>query len=219
MRRSKRWPKAATAASCSASTRVPPELRRRDGAIAVSQAPGAFARRAQPAAPGPRIALLLPYGDGDGADTARCSTSTATPMACCATCACARPVRRLGTAVAVAAAGRGRQRPRAWRRSRNRSAINWRNRSRLPYVSAADLIEGKRGLRDAADAAARPEGHAWCWSATPPPASTMPSRRRSNPRCPASRCTPKRSRRCSTTARSGCRRPASSTCSRPCWCC
>ena len=118
------------------------------GAIPVSQAPGAFAVSKDAPRPGPRVALLLPYGkamrgnsafldvtrDADGimrdVDLRREIEGWALPSL---------PLRL--TSIATA-------RPMASYPASVR--VNWRTQTPLPSVSAADLLEGKRVCGDPA---------------------------------------------------------------------
>jgi CHASE2 domain-containing sensor protein len=111
------------------------------GAIAASQVPGAFALVPGAQKPGPRVALLRPYGeamrkysalldvdrDADGVlrdiSLRRQAGDWALPS--------------LSLRLASVASGRAMASYPASIR------VNWRNHSRLPYVSAADLVSAK----------------------------------------------------------------------------
>jgi len=123
------------------STRAPADFDDASGAIPVSQAPNAYATSTRAQRPGPRIALLLPYGKAMAAhsallDVTRDSDGVLRDV----------PLRKsfgdwalpsLAEQVAAAASGRA---PVSFPDS---VRINWRVHSRLPYVSAADLMEGR----------------------------------------------------------------------------
>jgi CHASE2 domain-containing sensor protein len=123
------------------STRAPAAFDEARGAIPVSTAPGAFPLVAHPQRPGPRIALLLPYGKAMAQhsallDVVRDADAIMRDV----------PLRKtiddwalpsLGSRVAAAASGRS---PASYPDS---IRINWRSHSQLPYVSAANLIEGR----------------------------------------------------------------------------
>ena len=123
------------------STRAPADFDSARGAIPASRAPNAYAISTQARRPGPRIALLLPYGKAMSRhsallDITRDSDGVLRDV----------PLRKefgdwalpsLAEQVAAVASGRAASSfPGSVR-------INWRVHSRLPYVSAADLIEGK----------------------------------------------------------------------------
>jgi len=111
------------------------------GATPASRAPGAFALTATPERPGPRMALLLPYGkamqhNAGLLDMTRSVDGVLRDM----------PLyERAGDwgvpSLALRLAVREAKQPIASFPESVR--INWRSDSRLPYVSAADLIEGK----------------------------------------------------------------------------
>ena len=123
------------------STRAPDTFDDARGAIPVSKAPGAFPVVAQPQRPGPRIALLLPYGRAMAQhsallDVVRDNDAILRDV----------PLRKAigdwalpSLAAQVAAASSGRS-PASFPDS---IRINWRSRSQLPYVSAANLMEGR----------------------------------------------------------------------------
>ncbi len=119
------------------------------GATAVADAPGAFPLTPDAARPGPRIALLLPTGAAMARhsallDVTRSSDGVLRDI----------PLRQtvgdwalpsLSMRLAAVASGRSAASfPDSVR-------VNWRTKTRLPNISAADLIEGKPLCRDAAD--------------------------------------------------------------------
>ena len=120
-----------------------------EGATAVADAPGAFALTAHPARPGPRIALLLPTGAAMARHSALLDISRSADGVLRDV-----PLRQtfgdwalpsLSLRLAAVASGRPASSfPESVR-------VNWRTKTRLPNVSAADLIEGKRICRDATD--------------------------------------------------------------------
>jgi len=123
------------------ASRADPSLDAQPGAIPASRVPGAFALSARPARPGPRVAVLLPFGqamarnsglldidrDADGVlrdvPLRRSAGDWALPSLSLrlAAVASGRPVASFPGSVRV----------------------NWRTRSRLPMVSAADVLAGK----------------------------------------------------------------------------
>ncbi|HET7127081.1 MAG TPA: CHASE2 domain-containing protein, partial [Lysobacter sp.] len=123
------------------ATRMPAGFDDAGGAIPASRVPGAFALVPHPQRPGPRVALLRPYGeamrrdsalldidrDADGTlrdvDLREPAGDWALPSL---------PLRLASVANGRAMAAY----PASIR-------VNWRVHSRLPYVSAADLIAGK----------------------------------------------------------------------------
>ena len=120
------------------ATRVPSGFDDAKGAIAVSQVPGAFPVRANAQRPGPRVALLRPYGeamrkysalvdidrDADGVlrdvGLRAVEGDWALPS--------------MSLRLASVASGRAMASYPASIR------VNWRRHSRLPYISAADLV-------------------------------------------------------------------------------
>ena len=131
------------------STRAPDVFDSARGAIPVSTAPGAFAISSHPHRPGERIALLLPYGEAMAKHSALVDMSRGADGVIRDV-----PLRRdfgdwalpsLALQVASSASGRA---PSSYPSS---VRVNWRSRDedRLPYVSAADLIEGKAVCRGA----------------------------------------------------------------------
>lgn len=124
------------------STRAPDAFADAPGARPVDQAPNAFATVAHPQRPGPPVALLLPYGEAMARDSALLDMSRDADGIIRDV-----PLRAdsgdwalpsLALQVAAAATGRAASRFPASVR------VNWRSNDadRLPYVSAADLIEG-----------------------------------------------------------------------------
>jgi CHASE2 domain-containing sensor protein len=123
------------------ATRMPAGFDDAAGAISVSRVPGAFPLTANAKRPGPRVALLRPYGEAMRRDSAlldidRDADGTLRDVAL------REPVGdwalpSLPLRLASVASGRAMAAYPASIR------VNWRNHSRLPYVSAADLIAGK----------------------------------------------------------------------------
>jgi hypothetical protein len=123
------------------ATRMPSGFDDAAGAVPVSQVPGAFPLAADARRPGPRIALLRPYGeamrdfsalldvdrDADGVLRDVRLRESAGDWA----------LPSLPLRLAAAASGR------AMASYPGSVRANWRNHSHLPYVSAADLITGK----------------------------------------------------------------------------
>jgi CHASE2 domain-containing sensor protein len=132
------------------STRAPAAFDDAPGAVPVSRLPNAFPLVAHPRRPGPRIALLQPYGAAMARHSALLDMTRDTDGVIRDV-----PLRRelgdwalpsLSLQVASAASGRpAASFPAAVR-------VNWRSHHRLPYVSAADLIEGEPVCRDAKEA-------------------------------------------------------------------
>ncbi len=120
-----------------------------EGATAVANAPGAFALMPDAARPGPPIALLLPTGAAMARHSALLDVDRSADGVF-------RDIHlrktigdwalpSLSLRVAAVASGKPASSfPQSVR-------VNWRTKTRLPGVSAADLIEGKRICRDAAD--------------------------------------------------------------------
>jgi CHASE2 domain-containing sensor protein len=123
------------------STRVPAGFDDSPGALPVSQAPGAFALAAHPQRPGPRVALLLPYGEAMSRnsallDIARDADGVLRDIPLRKAIGdWALPSLSLQLAASVA------RRPLSSYPESIR--VNWRTHDQLPYVSAADLIEGR----------------------------------------------------------------------------
>lgn len=133
------------------STLPPQSFAGADNQVPVSQAPGAFALLPGAARPGPGVVLLAPFG-------AAMRTHSALLDADRDSDGVVRDVvlrRRFGDwalpsmPLAVASAGTGR--PAAAFPPSVR--VNWRTRHAMPYLSAADLIEGRPVCTDAAQAA------------------------------------------------------------------
>jgi CHASE2 domain-containing sensor protein len=133
------------------STRAPPDFADAPGAVPISKAPNAFPATASPQSPGPRIALLLPYGDAMARhsallDVTRDSDGVIRDIPLRAESGgWALPSLALQLA-AVSSHRAATSFPASVR-------VNWRSRpqDRLPYVSAADLMEGSpvcRGARE-----------------------------------------------------------------------
>ncbi len=128
------------------ASRVHSDLDNSTGAIAVSEAPGAFAIDPLARKPGQRVALLLPYGKSMAAhsgllDITRGGDGVIRDI----------PLREpfghwalpsLPLQLAAFATGRSANSFPASVR------VNWRVNSRLPSISAADLLEGRRICRD-----------------------------------------------------------------------
>lgn len=123
------------------STLPPQSFAGEDNVVPVSQAPGAFAI-ASPPGPAQDILLLAPYGEAMRAHSALLDADRDAD-------GLVRDVvlrREFGDwalpsiSLAVAAAATGVQ-PASYPRT---VRINWRTRHPMPYVSAADLIEGKQ---------------------------------------------------------------------------
>jgi adenylate cyclase len=113
----------------------------RDASLRASAAPGAFALRAHAARPGPRVALVLPYGE---AMTRHAGLTNITRNED----GVLRDIHlREGfdgwalPSLPLRLAAHGSRRPLASFPASVR--VNWRMQTRLPYVSAADLLEGK----------------------------------------------------------------------------
>ena len=111
------------------------------GAIPVSTAPGVFALASQPPRPGPRVAVLLPYGKAMRANSAfldvtRDADGVMRDVALYREIdGWALPSLPLRLA-SIASGRRMASYPASVR-------INWRTKTRLPSISAADLLEGK----------------------------------------------------------------------------
>ncbi len=123
------------------STLPPQSFAGADNVLPVSQAPGAFPLVDAPVRPGPGIVLLAPYGEAMRQHSALLDADRDTD-------GLVRDVvlrREFGDwalpsiSLAVAAAATGRA-PASFPRT---VRINWRTAHPMPYVSAADLIEGK----------------------------------------------------------------------------
>src|SRR3546814_2890530 len=129
------------------SASVPDDFANVGNTIPPSKAPNAFALVPDPATPGPGVVLMLPYGEAMRAHSAllaviRCTAgilrdSTLRPEAG------DLALPPLALQVAIAASGRPASSfPPSIR-------VNWREHSKLPYASAADLIEGEPVCGDA----------------------------------------------------------------------
>lgn len=128
------------------ASRVHGDMDNASGATAVSQAPGAFAIGPNAPRPGPKVALLLPYGNAMSAhgallDVTRGGDGVMRDI----------PLRETfgqwalpSLPLQLAAFDSGRA-PIAFPAS---VRVNWRVNSRLPSISAADLIQGHRICRD-----------------------------------------------------------------------
>ena len=123
------------------ATRVPSGFDDAKGAVPVSQVPGAFAIVAGAQRPGPRVALLRPYGEAmrkysalvdidRDADGVLRDVGLRKRMGDWA-------LPSLPMRLASVASGR------AMASYPDSIRVNWRNHSRLPYVSAADLVSAK----------------------------------------------------------------------------
>ncbi|MFC7300761.1 CHASE2 domain-containing protein [Cognatiluteimonas weifangensis] len=131
------------------ASRVHADFDAAPGAIPVAQAPGAFATTAPAARPGPRIALLLPYGEAMARNSALLDVARDTdgvlrdiPLR--------KPVGDWALpSLALRLAAHAEGRPLAAYPPVVRA--NWRAHTRLPGISAADLIEGRRICRAAAE--------------------------------------------------------------------
>lgn len=131
------------------ASRLHASLDGQPGAIPVARAPGAFALVSAPLRPGPRVALLLPAGQAMARNSALLDIRRSVDGVLRDV-----PLRQAfgdwalpSLSLRLAAVGSGRAMasfPEAVR-------VDWRTRTRLPGLSAADLIEGKRICRDAAD--------------------------------------------------------------------
>ena len=132
------------------ASRVHADFDASKGATPASRAPGAFALTAQAVKPGPKVALLLPYGEAMRADSALLDVDRGQDGVL-------RDVPLYATAgdwaipsmaLRLAAYDTGRRAgsfPASVR-------VNWRSHERLPYISAADLIEGQPICRDKVEA-------------------------------------------------------------------
>ena len=128
------------------SSRVHSSLDAQAGAIPVSRIPGAFPLVATPARPGPRVAVLQPYGEAMARNSALLDVTRDADGVLRDV-----PLRKqigdwalpsLSLRLAAVASGKPLAAfPGAVR-------VNWRTQTRLPIVSAADLIEGKRVCSD-----------------------------------------------------------------------
>ena len=123
------------------STRVPSGFDDAGSVTPASEAPGAFALTRRPVRPGPGVTLLLPYGDamsrysalldvGRGADGVLRDVPLREEVGDWA-------LPSMSLRLAATASGRALAAYPASVR------VNWRSHSQLPYISAADLIEGR----------------------------------------------------------------------------
>ena len=123
------------------STLPPQSFAGADNTVPVSQAPGAFALAPSAARPGPGIVLLAPYGEAMRTHSALLDADRDTD-GLVRDVVLRRPygdwaLPSISLALASVATGRAPASfPEAVR-------INWRTRHPMPYLSAADLIEGK----------------------------------------------------------------------------
>ena len=131
------------------STRAPEEFDHARGAIPMARAPNAFRVAPDAATPGPRIALLLPYSAAMARHSALLDVSRDEDGIIRDV-----PLRRevdgwalpaLSLQVAAAATSRH---PASFP---DTIRVNWRSRHQLPYVSAADLLEGEPVCRGAGE--------------------------------------------------------------------
>ena len=131
------------------SSRMHSDFDDQKDATAVADAPGAFPLTANPARPGPRIALLLPEGAAMARHSALLDVDRSAdgvfrdihlrkPIGDWA-------LPSLSLSLAAVASGKPASSFPEWVR------VNWRTKTRLPGFSAADLIEGELICRDAAD--------------------------------------------------------------------
>ncbi len=119
-------------------------------ATVASRAPGAFPLRPGAATPGPKVALLLPYGEAMRRysallDVQRGQDGVLRDVPLHAT-AGDWAIPSMSLRLAAGATGRD---PGTFPAS---VRVNWRSRERLPYVSAADLIEGRPICHQATEA-------------------------------------------------------------------
>jgi CHASE2 domain-containing sensor protein len=123
------------------STRVPAGVDDPRSVVPVSKAPGAFALNAHPARPGPGVTVLLPYGPSMARDSALLDVGRNADGILRDV-----PLRAefgdwalpsLSLRLAAIASHRA---PASFPAS---VRVNWRSHSQLPYISAADLIEGR----------------------------------------------------------------------------
>ena len=132
------------------ASRVHADFDTAEGAVPAAQAPGAFALSAHAQRPGPPVALLLPYGESMARhsallDVTRSVDGVLRDVPLRATTG-DWGIPSLPLRLAVFDSGRAAASFPASVR------INWRSRTRLPYVSAADLLEGKAICRDPREA-------------------------------------------------------------------
>ena len=131
------------------ASRLHSSLDAQAGATAVANAPGAFALTTDPARPGPRVALLVPTGTAMARNSGLLDI-TRSADGVLRDIPLWQPIGdwalpSLSLRLAVVASGRAAAAfPETVR-------VNWRTNTRLPSISAADLIEGKSICRDATD--------------------------------------------------------------------
>ena len=137
-----------------ASSRLDSDFSQTDAGVPASQAPGAFPLTPDAASPGPNVALALPIGDAMAAHSALTNIARNQDSV----------VRDIGLhetagdwgipTLPLRLASQLQQRPTASYPARIR--VNWRNDTRMPYVSAVNLIEGKPVCTDGASDQAPP---------------------------------------------------------------
>ncbi len=176
--------------------------------LRASEAPSAFAL-VDPPAVDPKVALLLPYGKamaqhGAIVNVTRSEDGILRDMPMYET-AGDWALPSLPLALAMKESGRAATtfpsvvRP------------NWRQDTRLPRISAANLLVEGAPVCGSATASPCLAERASCSSATPPPGSMTRSRRRWTRSCPASKCWARSRKRWSPAVQSACRLPGSST--------
>jgi hypothetical protein len=123
------------------SARVPASFARTGNTTPVSEVPNAFALAAHPATPGPGLVLLLPYGEAMQRHSALLDVDRSGDGVL-------RDIRLRQAfgdwalpSLALLVASRASGQPAASFPASVR--VDWRKHSRLPYASAADLIEGR----------------------------------------------------------------------------
>ncbi len=131
-----------------ASSRLHPDFDG-DAPLHAAQAPGAFALIPGAATPGPRVALSLPYGAAMASNSALTNV-TRNKDGVLRDILLYEPVGdwaipTLPLQLAAHISGRA---PASYPPS---VRVNWRTRSRLPYISAADLIQGRPVCREAGE--------------------------------------------------------------------
>jgi hypothetical protein len=131
------------------ASRVHSSLDAQAGAIPASQVPGAFPLVARPVRPGPRVAVLLPYGPAMARNSALLDVTRDADGVL-------RDVPLRTTigdwalpSMSLRLAANTTGKPLASFPASVR--VNWRTRTHLPIVSAADLIEGKPVCGDRAE--------------------------------------------------------------------
>ena len=131
------------------ASRVHSDFDASTGAIPASQAPGAFAVDADAQAPGPHIALLLPYGKAMREHAGLLDVTRSVDGVLRDMPLFVRAGDWAIPSLPLRLAAYDLQRPASSFPASVR--INWRSHSRLPYISAADLIEGKAVCGDPKD--------------------------------------------------------------------